>query len=481
MTFARTWCTWAAALLLGAALAAWPGGGRAQAAAHMTLAEAWALAEAHHPRVVEARRTLEGLERDLEQRRSAYAPTLTVSVGRLSARVDTSGEWDTPNPDATLRAGLKLPSGINLNASVTSPALSSENGRWRGNVSLEYPLLRSAELDSDALALRQAEQALENARLEFERLRDEVRAEVLAALHALQVAQVRFELARAAHADAAAEWDLAQRHKELGIITEAEYLAAQIAWLRAEQDWLTAQRTLEARRRDLARMLGLDDVAGYEFEDVLGWTAMPPAGSPDEAAARATARSLTVRERRQAVETAELQLAAERERSGWTASFSATYVPRGSGTQEQRDGLSLSVSLSYPLADGGQRRRSLAAREEAVERALEALERAEEEVRQQVLDLFVQLEDARREVDIAGLELARAELEYAAVLRQAGLPVAAAGQADVERARRAVVRAELSWLEAVQRYQARWIELQRLQGPVPWETLMTAPEGEGTR
>src|SRR5690606_29581619 len=137
--------------------------------------------------------------------------------------------------------------------------------------------------------------------------------------------------------------------------------------------------------------------------------------------------------------------------------------------QEQRDGLSLSVSLSYPLADGGQRRRSLAAREEAVERALEALERAEEEVRQQVLDSFVQLEDARREVDIAGLELARAELEYAAVLRQAGLPVAAAGQADVERARRAVVRAELSWLEAVQRYQARWIELQRLQGPVPWE------------
>ena len=326
-----------------------------------------------------------------------------------------------------------------------------------------------------------AEQALENARLEFERLRDEVRAEVLAALHALQVAQVRFELARAAYADAAAEWDLAQRHKELGIITEAEYLAAQIAWLRAEQDWLTAQRTLEARRRDLARLLGLDDVAGYEFEDVLGWTAMPPAGSSDEAAARATARSLTVRERRQAVETAELQLAAERERSGWTASFSATYVPRGSGTQEQRDGLSLSVSLSYPLADGGQRRRSLAAREEAVERALEALERAEEEVRQQVLDLFVQLEDARREVDIAGLELARAELEYAAVLRQAGLPVAAAGQADVERARRAVVRAELSWLEAVQRYQARWIELQRLQGPVPWETLMTAPEGEGTR
>src|SRR5690606_7098069 len=388
MTFARTWCTWAAALLLGAALAAWPGGGRAQAAAHMTLAEAWALAEAHHPRVVEARRTLEGLERDLEQRRSAYAPTLTVSVGRVSARVDTSGEWDTPNPDATLRAGLKLPSGINLNASVTSPALSSENGRWRGNVSLEYPLLRSAALDSDALALRQAEQALENARLEFERLRDEVRAEVLAALHALQVAQVRFELARAAHADAAAEWDLAQRHKELGIITEAEYLAAQIAWLRAEQDWLTAQRTLEARRRDLARLLGLDDVAGYEFVDVLGWTAMPPAGSPDESAARATARSLTVRER---------QLAAERERSGWTASFSATYVPRGSGMQEQRDGLSLSVSLSYPLADGGQRRRSLAAREEAVERALEALERAEEEVRQQVLDSFVQLEDARRD------------------------------------------------------------------------------------
>ncbi len=140
----------------------------------------------------------------------------------------------------------------------------------------------------------------------------------------------------------------------------------------------------------------------------------------------------------------------------------------------------MALSVSYPLYDGGQRRMALEAREEAVIRAREALARAEEEVRQRVADLLVQLEDARRDVDIAALEMARAELELTAVLRQAQLPVAAAGEADVERARRARVRAELSWLEAVQRYQARWIELQRLQGPVAWELITaTAPDGEG--
>jgi Outer membrane protein len=135
------------------------------------------------------------------------------------------------------------------------------------------------------------------------------------------------------------------------------------------------------------------------------------------------------------------------------------------------------ISISYPLYDAGQRRLALQAREEAVERAREQLAQAEQDVRSRVADLFVQLEDARRDVEIASLDLRRAELEMAAVLRQAELAVAAAGQDDVERTRRNVVRAELSYLEAVQRYQARWIELQRLQGPVPWEQLLGAAAG----
>lgn len=448
----------------------------------LDVASAWALAEEHHPRVVQARATLASLERDLRQRENAYMPTVTVSASGFSAELSRTGEWRVPNPRASLSASLKLPSGWSVSASINSPSGSStrDDNEWRGSFSVEYPLFRSAALDSDAQALRQAELALVAAQREAEQLRDEVRAEVLAAMYAEQVAAVRLELARAGYADAVAAWDVVQQQMELGIVTEAEFLAAQIELLRAEQDRLTAERTWQARRSELAALLGVDDIGAYEFESVLTWTAMPLPGDPEEAAARAVANSLTVWERWQAVETAELQLAAERERSGLTGQLRGEYLPPTNDTSEQRSQSQaqarVTLSLSYPLYDGGQRRMALQAREEAVERAREALVQAEQEVRARVADLFVQLEEAGRDVEIAALELRRAELELTAVLRQAELTVASAGPGDVERARRGFVRAELSYLEAVQRYQARWIELQRLQGPVPWEQLMGAEE-----
>lgn len=478
----------AVALLIGAALAGAapgfvtaatpPGGGSASL---LTLADAWALAEEHHPRVEEARQTLASLERDLRQREIAYVPAVSVSVSGLRAQRDSDGAWTGPSPGARFNADTKFASGLSLRASLTTPSLSSRGGDdWKGEFALEYPLVRSSELDGDALALRQARLSLAAAQRELEQLQDEIRAEVLAAMHAEQVAAARLDLAREAYAEAVAEWDIVQRQMELGIITEADFLAAQVNLLRAEQDRLSAQRTWEARRRELGGLLGIDDISGYKFEDVTGWTALPAPGDAEEAADRAVARSLTVWEREQAVETATMQLAAERERAGLTPQLTVNYAPRDPSSANRPNELTVALSVSYPLYDGGQRRMALEAREEAVIRAREALARAEEEVRQRVADLLVQLEDARRDVDIAALEMARAELELTAVLRQAQLPVAAAGEADVERARRARVRAELSWLEAVQRYQARWIELQRLQGPVAWELITaTAPDGEG--
>lgn len=475
------------AALLALAAAWLAGAGAAAAPRYLSLHEAWALAEEHHPRMVEARRNLAALERELQQRENAYAPAVNLSIGGLSASVDPEGDWRWPSPSASLSASVKLPAGVTITLQATSPSLSSpsSSNNWRGSVQVQYPLFRSPELDGDAQALRQARQSLEAARRELEQRRDEVRAAVLAAMQAEQIAAARLRLAEAAYADAVASWELAQRQMALGIMTEAEYLAAQVDLLRAEQERLSAERAWQARRRELGDMLGLDDAFAYEFEDVLAVTAMPDPGDPEAAVERAVANSLTVWERRQSVETAEMQLAAERERSGLTAQLSATYTPRGAVDEQgppnsqtpSRSVFRVDVSISYPLYDAGQRRLALQAREEAVERAREQLAQAEQDVRSRVADLFVQLEDARRDVEIASLDLRRAELEMAAVLRQAGLAVAAAGQDDVERTRRNVVRAELSYLEAVQRYQARWIELQRLQGPVPWEQLLGAAAG----
>ena len=112
-------------------------------------------------------------------------------------------------------------------------------------------------------------------------------------------------------------------------------LAAQIELLRAEQDWLTPSGR-GGLGGDLAALLGVEDVEGYEFENVLGLTALPPAGDPEEAERKAVANSLTVWERRQAVETAELQLAAERERSGLTGQLRGDYLPPSNDASDQR-------------------------------------------------------------------------------------------------------------------------------------------------
>lgn len=82
-----------------------------------------------------------------------------------------------------------------------------------------------------------------------------------------------------------------------------------------------------------------------------------------------------------------------------------------------------------------------------------------------------QLEDARRQVEIARLELARAELEWTAVQRQLALPVPAATPDQAAAAQRARARAELAWQEATWAYQNRWLELQILQGAVDWSAL----------
>lgn len=446
----------------------------------MTVVDAWSLAEANHPRVVETRQRLTSLQRDVLQREAAYAPNVTVGATGLTLRVDRNGVVQKLDPEASVSAGLKLPSGLSVSASISATGnklAADRSDAVRGNVSLSYPLLPAAAVDSDALALRQAETALTAAQREAERLRDEVRADVLAALHAEQVAAVRLELARNGHAEARQAWEAAQRRVEAGIATETELIGAQLDLLRAEQDDIVASRTWEVRQRQLADLLGLtNDIDAYEFESVLGWTELPAAGDLDEMTARAVGQSVAVWEAVQAEETARLQLAAERERSGFDARLEGGFrTTRSDDNSSSYEGWQIGLQVSYPLADGGQRRMTLESREEAYVRARETREAEEQTVREEVRELFYELEDALRAVEIAELELSRARLELAAVRRQADLPVATASEEAVQQSVRTVTGAELNRSEAVQHYQARWLALQRLQGEVRWHELVAPP------
>lgn len=466
----------AGAGVAGVASAAGGETGNVSPPTYVSVADAWALAEAHHPSVIEAQGRLTSLQRDVLQREAAYSPSVTVSGTGLTWRVDHDGALQQPNPGASVSAALKLPSGIALSASLRSTAASDA---LRGNVSVSYPVFRMPSLDSDAMALRQAEAAFVAAQREFEQLRDEVRAEVLAALHGEQVAVIRADLARDAYVGAQQAWETIRRRVEVGSAAKTELIGAQVDLLRAEQEQISAARAWRTRQRQLHDLLGLeDDGRTYRFEGVLGWTALPVPGDADVALSRAVEHSVNVWERIEAEETARLQLQAEQERSRLDTKVSGGYVTRNPGSSDQTPGWSIGIEVSYALADGGQRRMALESREEAYERAQDARDAAERDVRDQVQEAFFQLEDASRDVEIARLELSRAQLELAAVERQAELPVATASEQAVQQSLRAVIRAELTWREAVQRYQARWIAVQRWQGAVDWTQLVTEGEGE---
>ena len=436
--------------------------------------DVWTLADSHHPQVREALRELESLERTLAQREAAYKPTLTLRGEGPGVRFAPGGETETFTFGLGLSAGLKLASGLELSASINSSqreagAAASDSG-LRATLSLSYPLLRSAELDADALALREAAVAVEAGRRRVEVARQEARMQALSALRDAEAAEARLELARAAYEEAVASHTVVVRQAEIGAATEVQLLTAQLELLRAEQELMVAERTYQARRAQLLRLLGLTEGAvRYRFPSAWDWLAMPDPGAVEDMMERAVASSVDVWERRQAVEAAALQLAAERERSGLETSLQVSY--NTSGVQGSQPGWRVGLQASYPLLDGGQRSLSIAAREEAYARAEEALAAAVEQVQEQVADLFFQLEDARRQVEIARLELTRAELEQSAVQRRLELPVPAATEAELAAARRAVERAEIAWREAVWTYQARWLELQILQGDVDWDAL----------
>lgn len=446
---------------------------------YLTLTDAWQLAEANHPLVTEAKQRLISLEREVQARQAEYAPTLTISGGGLSVNVHEDGKVTWFTPAATVNASQKFPSGLTLSGSVTARSGRGASGSnlspsLSGNVNATYPLSQTAAFDSDALGLHQAKIAWQAAWRRSQQLQDEVRADVLDALHSEQAAAVRLQLAQEQFAEAKKRRQLALHQLETGILTEVERISAELDWLRAEQDLIVAKRTWESRREQLLDLLGLaDEKDKFQFESVLDWSNLPEFGSLDDALKKALDYSVTIWEQRQAEETARLQYEDERSRSPLNASMQGSYrSPGTSSSQANPTVWSIGLELSYPLADGGQRVRALESRREAYDRAQQARLTAERELEEQLRQLLIEGQDALRAVDIARLELRRAELELAAAKRQAELPVASVTDVTVEQRKRDVERARLGLSEAIHRYRSHWIAWQRLQGDVPWEGLI---------
>lgn len=436
----RVWLPVLAALIVAAAPAAAQDGHGLSTAIQAALAS--------HPSVIQARAALESAVLSLRMAEIEHG-SVTVSLHATPASAGISlAPWedgifddvvDTFDADAsgTLSAQVDLPWGMSITGSYTAGVeLDDLDRRGSGEeerftdaqrLSISQHLLPAGRLSPTAIALAGRRDDLRLARLRLERTRSDV---------AQQVARTFVSLTERTAALAVAEERLAIAERELA---NTQSLVEQDA---ADRIALLGARITAIERRnavaDARASLALDTAAFFADLDLPETTLIAPAVDADEL--RRAARdlleasegmadpdsALAVLEARARLEAARLQLEQARLGSLPSLSLSVDYT-KGSGAPGL-GGLSVSLTGSYTLYDGGKQAiavQQAEAQADAAQRVLVTAQgTAEQDLRRSRLDL----ERAIAAEELATLREERARL----VAEQAGRRHAAGVISDTE-------------------------------------------------
>lgn len=408
----------------------------------LTLQDVVTMARQRHPDIVKADAALRSAERDLAAQEAAYSVRVTLDSTPLSLSLQRGRLTRSP---LSLRLSTSQNTSVGLNASASlglSIADDLEVSVPTWNVGLSYPLFRSPELNSTNLAIRAAQINLESAR------RQRVRAEGTAIVQTIELyrnaylAEIRLREAQEAFAQAQERYETVLRQRAIGIASEADRINAE-AELRRQQLTLTqAERAYRNQMEALLKAIGASDEPPDAYR-LAEWPKLArPAVDRDDAAWLEEARAFdpSLWQQAVAVETAELQLRAERERSRFDASLSAS-VGKGRETDpaDTQVRWSVQVQLSYPLADGGARAKSLHEREEGLRNAEQAYQDEIRAFEQRMRQLREALDDAWLQMEIAELTYEKARLDFASA--QAAYSVGMTTAADLQAVERALERA----------------------------------------
>lgn len=443
----------AAALAIPPALAAVPSSeGAFPVTTHMetsggahllTLESVIERARHHHPDILKAEAALVAAERELEAQEAAYTPRVSLESTPLSLRMQ-QGQLTRQSASVRLSANQSTPTGLSASASVSLAvdddfALSVPT--W--SVGLSYPLFRSAELNATNMAIRQAEIGLEVAR------RNRVRSEATALVqtvelyHSAYLASLRLQEARETLAEVQEQTDSVLRQVELGIVSEVDRISALTELRRQELAEAQAERAYRDQMQSLLTAIGL--TGPPDAYELAGWPKLTPPARylvPEGWADAARAFDASLWQREVAIETALLQLRAERERSGVESGLSAS-VGKGQTNDPSSDSTtrwSVQLQVSYPLADGGARAKGLEEREESVRDAEQAYRDELKAFEQRTRQLQEAVSDARIQVEIAELTYEKAKIEFANA--QAAYAGGMSGHLNLRQAERALRRAD---------------------------------------
>ena len=397
----------------------------------LTLQQTLKLAKKNNRELQVAALTLQRSQAALRQAQGAWYPNLALSTELV--QVDNQ----------------ENPTELNFETASSSPAFLT------GAVELNYDVFTFGKRSAQ---IKTAQKQLQFDQLELERLRQQIRLDVVNTYYDLQEADEQVRISQAAVKNARLGLRDAQALEEGGLGTQLDIARATVQLKNAEQELIQAQTQQDLSSDRLTRILGLSetiDVAaadpvevGSKWNRSLEETIIQAFQNRSEFKQQLTQRDISLQQRR-------VILSEVRPNLGLFANYQAV----GELSQESKDGYAVGARVRWNFFDGGIT--AAAAKQEAVNVQIAETRFADlrNQIRLEVEQAYKNLLANAKNIETATIALQQAE--KALELVSFGYSQGASTELEVNTAQNELTQAAGNKVQAITNYNRSLASLQR--------------------
>jgi len=418
----------------------------------ITLEQAQALARRNNRELQVANLTLERTRAALQEVLAAEFPNVSLQGGL------------TRSTSASAQLSRARQSPINTDTDTPTTSLNS-------SLELSYNLYTGGQRSA---SIRAAAEQIRLQELEVERQSEQIRLDITNAYYDLQEADAQIEIARDALRQAEQSLRDAQLQFQAGVGTEFDVLRAEVQRADALQTLTRARSQQSVTRRQLVQLLSLSQTVDVRAADPIG-----TAGSWDLSLEQSIILALKNRAELQqqlarrniSEQQGQIALAGDRPQVSLFATYDVLDV--FNDDQPAADGFALGARMQWNLYNGGASRAR--AEQERINGAIAETQFADNrnQVRFQVEQAFFNLNSNQQNIGTAEAAVRQAErsLELARLRFRAGVGI----QTDVITAQTELTRARVNRLRAILDYNRSLAALRRAVSNFPASNLFSPP------
>ncbi len=278
--------------------------------------------------------------------------------------------------------------------------------------------------------------------------------QVLAAEARLNAAQVQLDTANAVFHQST------EQHQE-GVLGKLNVDQNQVRTLTQQQQIITLRNDLAKQKINLARLAGLPPNPAYELTDNFPFSPAPIA-SVEDAVAQAEQQRADLKAAESQVEAAAKALSAARAERLPSLAISGDYQVIGTNPSESHGAFSATGTLSIPLWQGGRTGSDIAQARAVLAQRQAELEDTRGQIEAEVREVYLDLESAAGQVDVArkNLQVAEETLEMTRARMEAGV----INTLEVVQAQQTVSSAQLDLIDSVFAHNLAKLNLARALG-----------------